>query len=235
MEKKQPSKRRKSQTDSFVKLILIFFISLLSFSVGTFVGKEFSDNQYELSKLKNTAKLNTASTTMKADSKTNIGSSNLLTDEDIEKLAEEFISDKKPTSIQEDNPLKKKLSPTTNTSQEITSEKKSASKTPIAKKNASHKIQRLPSNLPSAVATSPINKYTIQVASYLSEEEAKHEVSKLKNNGFSAFYVSAKIKNSTWFRVSVGLFEKRKEAISYRKKLMKQAKINSAIVQKILR
>lgn len=35
-------------TDTLVKTVLIFFISLLSFSIGTFVGKKFSDNQHKL-------------------------------------------------------------------------------------------------------------------------------------------------------------------------------------------
>jgi len=38
-----------SKTDVVVKLILVFFISLLSFSIGTFVGKKFSDNQHRIS------------------------------------------------------------------------------------------------------------------------------------------------------------------------------------------
>ena len=40
-----------SKTDVVVKLILVFFISLLSFSIGTFVGKKFSDNQHKIAQL----------------------------------------------------------------------------------------------------------------------------------------------------------------------------------------
>lgn len=32
-----------SQADTLVKIVLIFFISLISFSIGTFVGKQVSD------------------------------------------------------------------------------------------------------------------------------------------------------------------------------------------------
>lgn len=42
-------------TDTLVKTVLIFFISLLSFSIGTFVGKKFSDNQHKLVSLEPTA------------------------------------------------------------------------------------------------------------------------------------------------------------------------------------
>ncbi|OQW54407.1 MAG: hypothetical protein A4S09_05890 [Proteobacteria bacterium SG_bin7] len=36
-----------SRTDTLVKLVLIFFISLLSFSVGTFIGKTVTEKQYK--------------------------------------------------------------------------------------------------------------------------------------------------------------------------------------------
>mgnify|MGYP000069426919 CR=1 FL=1 len=45
-----------AKSDVVVKLILVFFISLLSFAIGTFVGKKYSDNQYKLAKLEPEAK-----------------------------------------------------------------------------------------------------------------------------------------------------------------------------------
>lgn len=39
-----------SKTDAIIKLVLVFFVCLLSFSVGTFVGKKFSDNQHRMAK-----------------------------------------------------------------------------------------------------------------------------------------------------------------------------------------
>lgn len=40
-----------AKSDVVVKLVLVFFISLLSFAIGTFVGKKYSDNQHKLAKL----------------------------------------------------------------------------------------------------------------------------------------------------------------------------------------
>jgi hypothetical protein len=74
---------------------------------------------------------------------------------------------------------------------------------------------------------------TVQVASYSSEEEARSHAQKLKGSGYTAFYVPAKVKSRTWYRVSVGLFTTRQEALGYRKSFMKNAKVSSAIVQKI--
>lgn len=39
------------KTDGLIKLALVFFVALLSFSVGTYVGKKYSDNQHKLSML----------------------------------------------------------------------------------------------------------------------------------------------------------------------------------------
>jgi len=39
------------KTDNLIKLALVFFVSLLSFSIGTYVGKKYSDNQHKLSLL----------------------------------------------------------------------------------------------------------------------------------------------------------------------------------------
>ena len=40
-----------SKTDSIIKLVLVFFISLLSFAVGPYVGKKYSDRQHDMAKL----------------------------------------------------------------------------------------------------------------------------------------------------------------------------------------
>jgi cell division protein FtsN len=92
-----------SKTDVVVKLVLVFFIALLSFSIGTFVGKKFSDNQHKLAELepghKETA---TAENSENAESRgvasvaPNAGEmkpDKALSDEEISKLAEEFITD----------------------------------------------------------------------------------------------------------------------------------------------
>lgn len=39
------------KTDGVLKLGLVFFVTLLSFSIGTYVGKKYSDNQHKLSLL----------------------------------------------------------------------------------------------------------------------------------------------------------------------------------------
>ena len=78
-----------AKTDVVVKLILVFFISLLSFSIGTFVGKKYSDNQHQLSQLEpQKADREVASVNNEGTTKTGT-----MTDAEIAKLAEEFVSD----------------------------------------------------------------------------------------------------------------------------------------------
>lgn len=89
-----------SKTDTVVKLILVFFISLLSFSVGTFVGKQFSDSQHRLASLENEYNKDSnqsRSTASIPGDGMEVEPSEILSNDDVAKLAEEFVQEKKPT------------------------------------------------------------------------------------------------------------------------------------------
>lgn len=277
-----------SKTDVVVKLVLVFFIALLSFSIGTFVGKKFSDNQYKLSQLEpqNGHSEETASNSDdSAENAENRGIASIpanagdmkpdkaLTDDEIAKLASEFVSDDEGTKKQEAKPTTAAVGADqheTATKAEGKTEAKAdvkaathemaamkaATGTPIAKTvmneaqplkpaermaegrspvvaNPPKATSRIPSSLPKEAATSAVGKYTVQIAAFASEKEAQKKAAELKDKGYSAFYVAAKVKGHSWFRVSVGLFTTQKEADSYKKDLMKNGKVASAIVQKI--
>lgn len=80
------------KSDTIVKLVLVFFISLLSFSIGTFVGKKFSDNQHKLSNMEPTKDADREVASVHGEEKKQEGS---ISDEEIAKLAEEFVADDK--------------------------------------------------------------------------------------------------------------------------------------------
>jgi len=87
-----------SKTDVVVKLSLVFFIALLSFSIGTFVGKKYTENQHELAALEpgNTGEKANREVASTNDENTpaNPGEKNAaMSDADIAKLAAEFVSD----------------------------------------------------------------------------------------------------------------------------------------------
>ncbi len=82
-----------SRTDTLVKLVLIFFISLLSFSVGTYVGKNVTESQYKLSSLESS--LNDETAHASNEEPVEMKDDETLTDEDIASLTDEFANAKK--------------------------------------------------------------------------------------------------------------------------------------------
>ncbi len=248
-----------SKTDLVVKLVLVFFISLLSFSIGTFVGKKYSDNQHQLSQLEpshGSANREVASEhgTEKAD-----GEHGKMSDEEIAKLAEEFVADDKAgeektaehkagnshgevAANEEHGSAKKEEA--VKSAREVASEIREE-KAPVRKEVAAHtntaakeehgmdKSEREPSSVPKNAGQYAVGKFTVQLAAYADESEAQKMSGELKQKGYSAFYVPANIKGKTWYRVSVGQFATQKEAQTYKTELVEKAKLSSAIVQKI--
>lgn len=100
-----------AKTDVVVKLVLVFLISLLSFSIGTYVGKKYSDNQHKLAALepghgeehggREVASAGghgeehgaTAEAGGEGHGATASAAGESMSDEEIAKLAEEFVSD----------------------------------------------------------------------------------------------------------------------------------------------
>ncbi len=78
------------KSETFIKLGLVFFISLLSFAIGTLVGKEYSERQYKLSRLE---PQDTRQTHADREVASDGHKQNKLSDEEIAKLAEEFVTD----------------------------------------------------------------------------------------------------------------------------------------------
>jgi cell division protein FtsN len=82
-----------SKADTLVKVVLVFFISLLSFSVGTFVGKQVSDSDHRRMALEGEykAERQVAST----DGKTEGQASEKISPKEVESLTEEFVAKEK--------------------------------------------------------------------------------------------------------------------------------------------
>ncbi len=273
-----------TKTDTTIKLVLIFFISLLSFSVGTFVGKQVSDSDYKRAALEEDYKSFRNSTHEK---NSNEEPDQKLTNEELTSLTEEFVNNEKEKLNEEEkntreiassdhsHPQQKQEDTTSehdknshgykkyNKEQQSTQHNEHnehqehqeiqkhqehqgvhASSAPV-----SHEAQRVAEGMPPtperkkvrepnsilpSVGTSTIGKYTIQVASYAAEAEAKAHAAELKQKGWNAFYLPAEISSKTWYRVSVGLFSDQKSAKDFREELMKQSAISTAIIQKIV-
>ncbi len=267
-----------SKADTLVKVVLVFFISLLSFSVGTFVGKQVSDSDHRRMALEGEykAERSVASTDDKAE-----GADETISDKEVESLTEEFVNKEKsrePAAADEEQaepaveakaePSGYKAYPRNGKATEPKAEAEAAPAKPehkdakaehehaapaqaaVKKMDAPHaaaqkvaankapsdgmKEERKPNAVLPAVASSAVGKYTVQVASYAEESEAKNHAATLKGKGWNAFYLPATVQGRPWFRVSVGLFNNDKSAKEFRAQFLKESGSKTALVQKIV-
>lgn len=247
-----------SRTDTLVKLVLIFFIALLSFSVGTYVGKNVTESQYKLSSLESS--LTDDSLQASNDDSSEMKEEEALTDEDIASLTDEFANAKKQeskgeevaeapempkeqrevASTPEDSHAKpapvKATAVAAPTKAEVHPDKSNVADRVMAGKSPTETKVETPKAevLPKEVASSTTGKYTVQIGSYAKEDEAMKRAEELKAQGFSAFYLQAQVGGKVWYRVNVGLFQGNSSAVEYKAELMKKTNIQSAIVAKIV-
>ncbi len=229
--------QRGSKTDAMVKLILVFVMFLLSFTVGTYVGKKFSDSQHKIAQLEPNSADGKESRDISSipSEETKLKSKNSLSDEEIKKLAEEFVTENEETPEPDPHSKKDTHDPNSHSVVNEAAHRVIEGKSPKPEEEESppQEKPKKPQKLPTELATSTIGKYTIQVASFINEPSAQKMTIQLKEKGFSAFYVSAKVRDKIRFRVSVGLFTTQKEAEVHKVSLLARAKLSSALVQKI--
>jgi len=215
---------KSSGTDTVVKVVLIFFISLLSFSIGTFVGKKFSDNQHKMATLEPHSsakeesiheeeaaveKHETLDSEVVTGSKMSIGSEKSKHSQSDEELTEDQAS-----SVED----------------EMVDEKELKSTNDSAKAEKTNKLGRM---IASEMSQKGVGKYTVQVAAFSSQEEAEKKVKELKALKLESFSTETTVKGHQWYRVNVGLFATIKEAQNQKVQLADQAKIVNAIIQKV--
>jgi len=226
----------KINTNRMIELALVFFVSLLSFSIGTYVGKKYSDNQHRLAQLEpktentdvaqghviETASQNTGMATLASQEK------NTMTDADVAKISEEFAtedempSDTKTVAEITDHtmtPMEKVEKPLARTNSKPTAAQPSIRDVASTTEVSTEKIK-------SAL-------YTVQVGAYSNPIDAEKMTESLKSSGHKASSVEAIVNGKTWYRVQVGLFENLQSAQDYRKDLVEKKKLTSAIIQKI--
>ncbi len=308
-----------------MKLVLVFFISLFSFAVGTYVGKTYSDQRHKTAKLEPKNHLAIADKGHHQDDHESAGheessahdqpkenahsesshgtreiasakgSQEVMTDEEIARLAEEYVTDDEAPGTkgghdkedgshhhsekavskanthgghgEESHGSAKNGSAAKDEHEAHPVAKKSTpvAKNPILPEDADSKYERNPAaspakkkieamhesveknakpaessskgRKPSSLPTNPIQdslgKYTVQIASFATEDEAKERAAQLRNQGYNSFYVQALVKGNVWYRVSIGLFNTERDAKNYMVDYRKGNSAIQAIVQKI--
>ena len=294
-----------------MKLVLVFFISLFSFAVGTYVGKTYSDQRHKTAKLEPKNHIAIADQGNQHGEKSAEdshesghgdahtaenqhgekahgeqahgpaareiasagGSQEVMTDEEIARLAEEYVKDDEaPTAKSghgEEPSAHSAAAATEAHDAHAPAKAKTAAahavvaKNPILPEDADSKYERnpaasptkkkieamhesiekntkpeaakgrKPSSLPANPIQDSIGKYTVQIASFATEDEAKQRAAQLRNQGYNAFYVQALVKGNVWYRVGIGLFNTERDAKNYMVDYRKGNSAIQAIVQKI--
>lgn len=286
-----------AKSDVAVKLVLVFFISLLSFSIGTYIGKKYSDNQHKLAQLEPAATHDEKrSVASEGDHHSAPAKEQMISDDEIKNLADEklkkdeFIADdtqsvsdahgdkhndahaaptkdkehREPAKTSHEDPhattaakdqVKGHAKDAKSHHDEVKKDeyKGSAPKTTrahgddapleaaksfldgkVPEAKVAPKVEnRLPSSLPKDISQYALGKFTVQVASYNTKEEAEKRATKLKEQGYQTNVIPALISGQTWYRVSFGLFGTQDEAQAERSKYLEKFKTESALVQKI--
>ena len=277
-----------TKVQSLIKLLLVFVVSLLSFSVGTYVGFKFSENKQKLAVMEphqeeknhsvatsersrgsqtsesthsEGAELQREIASVSGDHEDSSPSTSApMTDEEIAKLAEEFVSDEpSPASAPQSpshpsrtggsslehhavaapSPAKAPASATQGGEQNVPdlspppASKSGVGSAPQLAPGNKESKSRLPQSLPPRQVFEGSGKFTVQVSSFAEESEAKQKALNLKNQGYNAFYVPTEVKGKKWYRVSIGLFNSELEARSLRENFLKENPDSSAFIQKV--
>lgn len=245
-------------TNRIIELCLVFLVSILSFSVGTFVGKKYSDNQHKLALLDPNNKSGqeasteiehvTASTESTKDSatattegltpeesklKSAITGSTPITDADVAKMAEEFSDDDTESAKESANVVK-----TIDEDGTIIDEtKKSATAKvtkPAKKENLARSVatisEKAKSNLTAANGKA---QYTVQIGAFATTAEADKVSNSLQARGYKATHTEATVNGKKWYRVQVGLFNSLEDAQVYKKELVEKNHLTSAMIQRL--
>ncbi|PIT99936.1 MAG: hypothetical protein COT74_07400 [Bdellovibrionales bacterium CG10_big_fil_rev_8_21_14_0_10_45_34] len=234
-----------SKTDTLIKLVLVFFISLLSFSIGTFVGKQFSDSQHRMAAMEHGTDGHGVGTerdlaSVPSQDIQKVSPDEILTHEDIERLAKEFEQPSEPLARSGEHDFLE-----ADTSKMVEEAKPKLDKIQnvadrIAKGKTPEEIKptepnRLPNALPQDVAAAAVGKWTIQISSHKAEDTAKKVAEDWKSKGHNAFYIAAKVNGEDWYRVNIGLFADKKAASDKLVSLTNNGAVKSGFIKEIVK
>ncbi|MBC7741941.1 MAG: SPOR domain-containing protein [Bdellovibrionaceae bacterium] len=239
------------KTDTMIKLALVFTVCALSFSVGIYVGKIYSDSQYKLAQLEPQAhpaadshEFATA-TDAHADkaTATTPGKETALTDSEVAKIAEEFAADdneitntdeKIIATTTDEKPIHAIAAPAGHGAAAATNGAAAVAK-PAVKVGASAAKANDPERTVASIPpkTDSSLHFTVQAGAFPTANEAQKLTKELQGKGFKTSAVPAQINGQTWYRVNVGLFGTFKEAQDYKKDFLQKTSLTSAFVQKV--
>lgn len=215
-----PKGKKENRLEKVIVFMLVVLISLLSFSVGVISGKGLSDKQFALESLDKKHSQALTGDDFKDEATAD------LTEEEIQQLANAALEAAETDAEAKDGATDEKA-PASVAAVAPSAEKSSVAAVPTADEN------RAPTSVKKQM---PMNlDYTVQVASYPTLNDAETMSTSLVKKGFPAFPIKVSIKGQDWYRVSVGSFKTKKEAVDYQDTLKKQGVVKDAVVQKLIK
>lgn len=233
-------KNNESKINVVLTALLVVFVCLLSFGVGVISGKGWSDRAYKVRHIEEDTHLKMALSGHLED--TPLGDE--MTEKEVQLLTERALEEARAQAPNmadhrslNPSPGQDLSAPATElASQEGESQAKSeitTADTQTVAKRAKRQVSSIGAK-PTMPKPSRI-EFTVQVAAYKTINEAESHSQKLIDKGFPAFPVRAIINGAEWYRVSIGSFKTREQAVKYEKALQKQSIVKSTFVQKIQR
>jgi cell division protein FtsN len=232
-------KKVESKLNVVLTALLVIFVCLLSFGIGVISGKGWSDRDYKVRHIEQDTHLKMA-LSERADEtpimeEMSAKEVEILTQRALEEArAQAAFADERDLKDIKDEMIQASLEEGESDDEERDASK---SKSQMAQQSSVTSSQkRVVSSVPKAKFAKPSSiEYTVQVAAYKTMSEAENHSQKLIDKGFPAFPVKAIINGQDWYRVSIGSFKTRQQAIKYEQALKKQAVVKNTFVQKIQR
>ena len=250
--------KKESRLEKVIVTLLVVLVSLLSFSVGIISGKGLSDKEYAL---KSIDKKYSHAMNDDTDAHDEVPGSGELSEEEIQQLAKSAIENAESEGHGEKREVASASGHHGNaaahaedahdTSAKAHGKKEVAHEAAHSDKHEAHseKHEAAPQykqvahgmpveddRSPSSVAKkAAATEYTVQVASYESLKDAENMAGSLIKKGYPAFPFKTEINGKTWYRVSIGSFKNKKEAMTYQTEIGKQGVVKDSIVQKLTR
>lgn len=245
-----------------MKWTAMSFSCLIIFSIGVFLGKQFSGFNQSPSKrtLKNVSqgdhiKKNTTkgqAVKIEPQKQENPQAVRELAEKESEGLFESPVVTPLSMPLQDSHSKDLEISPISDDHEENKkqpeddTDKSTANPSLNKAKKTAHKLTKKQpennpkspkiskANLPKHVTKSLSGKYTIQVGVYKKEQQAMDSMEALKNQGLDAFYVAFQGDHQAWYRVSSGVYADKVLAQEELSRLLKTNAVPKASVQAIL-
>ena len=230
--KKNEASKKDGRLEKVVVFLLVVLISLLSFSVGVISGKGLSDKEYALKTIdqKNSHALN-------SDESEEVPADADLSEEEIQQLATAAIqAAEKNGDIKKDDANGEDTETEEIAALEKKANGKAGSHAPAAAPVTAAVVPKVDDRFPTSIKKGAAEaEYTVQVAAYPNPKDAEAMSATLIKKGLPAFPVKVMLNGAEWYKVSVGSFKNRKEAMDYQAELKKQGVVKDAFVQKIVK